>query len=140
MAQQQKLAGSGTPNSWPRIVVALVLAVLGIAWLAVYLAVGRDTQKLPWMFDLGNWNWLIGFGLFFVGLLASAHPGTPLGRGRGVMVGMLGSFGIGLLWIVLYYVVGNNYGVPLIAQLGNYNLFVGVSFLAVGFAFATRWE
>jgi hypothetical protein len=124
----------------PRIVVALVLALLGIAWLVVYLAVGRSGSKLPWMFDLGNWNWMIGFGLFFIGLLASAHPGTPMGRGRGVLVGMLGSFLVGLLWIVLYYVVGTTSSVPLISQLGNYNLFVGVAFLAVGFAFATKWE
>ena len=42
------------------------------------------------MADLGNWNYLIGFGLFLLGLAVSAHPSTPLGRGRGVVVGMLG--------------------------------------------------
>jgi formate hydrogenlyase subunit 4 len=127
-------------NSLPRIVVVSVLAVVGIAWVAVYLAAGRNGTSIPWMFDLGNWNWLIGFGLFFVGLTASANPGTPMGRGRGVLVGMLGSFLIGLVWIVLYYVTGSSGQVPLINELGNYNLFVGVAFLAVGFAFATKWE
>ena len=51
------------------------------------------------MGDLGNWNYLIGFGLFLLGLAISAHPSTPLGRGRGVVVGMLGCFLVGLLWI-----------------------------------------
>ena len=39
------------------------------------------------MADLGDWNYLIGFGLIFLGLALSAHPSTPLGRGRAVPVG-----------------------------------------------------
>ena len=58
------------------------------------------------MADLGRWNYLIGFGLIFLGLAVAANPGTPLGRGRGVVVGMLGCFLIGLVWIVVYYVTG----------------------------------
>ena len=39
------------------------------------------------MGDLGRWNYLIGFLLIFAGLAFAAHPSTPLGRGRGVVVG-----------------------------------------------------
>ena len=60
------------------------------------------------MADLKNWNYLIGFGLFFLGLIIAAHPSTPLGRGRGVVIGMLGCFLIGLLWICVYYVFSND--------------------------------
>jgi hypothetical protein len=43
------------------------------------------------MADLGNWNYAIGFGLLFTGLVVSATPLHPLGRGRGVVVAMLGA-------------------------------------------------
>ena len=46
-----------------------------------------------------NWNYVGGFALIFLGLALMAHPSTPLGRGRGVVVGMLGCFLIGLVWI-----------------------------------------
>ena len=37
----------------------------------------------------------------FLGLVLAAHPSTPLGRGRGVVVGMLGCFLLGLAcWLV----------------------------------------
>lgn len=140
MVQQSKLTRSGHQNSWVRIIIAAALAAIGIAWIVVYLVVGSNQQKLPWMYDLANWNWVIGFGLFFIGLIVASNPGTPLGRGRGVLVGMLGSFLLGLAWIVLYYVAGSSGKVPLVTELGNYNLGVGIAFLAVGFVFATKWE
>ena len=43
-----------------------------------------------------------------LGLVVSAHPSTPLGRGRGVVVGMLGCFLIGLLWICTFYVFSDD--------------------------------
>ncbi len=93
------------------------------------------------MGDLEKWNYVIGFGAIFVGLIIAAHPSTPLGRGRGVVVGMLGCFLIGLLWICTYYVFSNDLDdVPVFNDLGQYNLLVGIGFMAVGFTFATRWE
>ena len=79
------------PVFTPRFVVAIVLAVLGIAWIAYYyLAVRVDPTVIPapkpgnpaFMADLEKWNYLIGFGAILVGLAISAHPSTPLGRGR----------------------------------------------------------
>jgi hypothetical protein len=90
--------------------------------------------------ELGDRNWLIGFGLFFLGLALAARRSSPLGRGRGVVVGMMACFLVGLLWIVVYYVTSQDAAVPLIRDLGNYNLFVGISFMAVGFVYATHWE
>lgn len=123
-----------------RTAVAALLVVVGIAWMAVYLNVAQDGTALTWMTDLGRWNFLIGFGLLFAGLAFAAHPSTPLGRGRGVVVGMLGCFLLGLLWIVVYYVTGQDLTVPLVKNLGQYNLVVGIGFMAVGFMYATRWE
>lgn len=128
--------------------LCLVLALLGIAWLVVYtvaaapddLGVSPTKGAMGQMADLGHWNYVIGFGLLFLGLALAAHPSTPLGRGRGVVVGMLGSFLVGLVWIVLYYVTGSVADVPLITDLAQYNLIVGIGFFAVGFVYATHWE
>ena len=134
-----------------RSIVALVLVVLGITWVAYYyVAVRADPNAFPaadpgdpaFMADLGDWNYAIGFGLFMVGLFVAAHPSTPLGRNRGVVVTMLTCFLVGLVWICTYYVLtGQNLDeVPVFNDLGQYNLLVGIAFMAVGFAYATRWE
>jgi drug/metabolite transporter (DMT)-like permease len=139
------------PIFTPRFVVAVLLVVLGIAWMAYYYIVVRvDPSAFPapepgkpsFMADLENWNYLIGFGLIFVGLVVAAHPSTPLGRNRGVVITMLTCFILGLLWICTYYVfTGNNLDkIPVFNDLGQYNLLVGIGFMAVGFSYATRWE
>jgi hypothetical protein len=123
-----------------RTVLSAVLALAGIAWILYYtIAVAGDGRPAA-VGDLGDWNYLICFGLLFVGLVLAAHPATPLGRGRGVVVGMLGCFLLGLIWIVVYYVTNQDLSLPLIRELGNYNLLVGIGFMAVGFVYATRWE
>jgi hypothetical protein len=142
------------PLVTPRFLIAVLLMAAGIAWIAYYYVGvrapdGFDKETFEplaatgpaFMQDLGDWNYLIGFGAFFVGLIAAAHPSTPLGRGRGVVVGMLGCFIIGLVWICTYYVISDDpSNVPIFNDLGQKNLFVGISFMAVGFTFATRWE
>lgn len=142
------------PVVTPRAIVALLLIVLGIAWIVYYyLGVRADPGAFTktgqpvgpsgpnFMGDLEKWNYVIGFVAFFLGLIIAAHPDTPLGRGRGVVVGMLGCFLIGLLWICTYYVFSNDLSdVPVMNDLGQYNLVVGIGFMAVGFTYATRWE
>jgi hypothetical protein len=128
------------PTSVVRTGVAALVTALGVAWMALYINVAQDGDRLTWMGDLGRWNFLIGFGLLFVGLALFAHPTTPLGRGRGVVVGMLGSFLIGLVWIVVYYMAGQPTTIPVLRNLDAYNLIVGIGFMGVGFVYATRWE
>jgi len=127
-------------TSIPRTVLAFGLMALGIAWMAVYINVAQDGQSLTQMGDLRRWNFVIGFALIFVGMIASAAPTTPLGRGRGVVVGMLGCFLIGLIWICVYYIAGPDNSIPVLRNLDQYNLIVGISFMAVGFVYATKWE
>jgi hypothetical protein len=141
---------SGGPVLSVRFAIALLLMALGIAWIVYYYLVVRvDPSQVPapqpggpaFMADLGNWNYAIGFGVFLLGLAFSAHPSTPLGRGRGVVVGMLSCFLLGLLWICTYYVVSDDpSAIPVMNDLGQYNLMLGIAFMAVGFTFATRWE
>ena len=132
-----------------RFISSLIMIAVGIAWIAVYytqvwVAPGEEAGSLgslTFMGDLDRWNFAVGFGLVFLGLIVAAHPTTPLGRGRGVVVGMLGCFLIGLAWIVTFYVFANQIdAVPLFDALGQFNLMVGIGFMAVGFAYATRWE
>ena len=149
-AKLDPLAPATGPIFTPRFIIALVAMVLGVAWMAYYYIVVRvDPSEFPtpdpgspaFMHDLGNWNYLIGFGLILLGLVVSAHPSTPLGRGRGVVVGMLACFLIGLLWICTFYVFSDDISsIPVFNDLGQKNLFVGIGFMAVGFTFATRWE
>jgi hypothetical protein len=133
----------------PRFVIALVLILAGIGWLVFYYVQARGNplafppvEGSPKVVaDLGLWNYAIGFGLLMLGLMISAHPSTPLGRGRGVVVGMLGCFIIGLLWICTFYIFSDDLSVlPVFNDLGQWNLVVGIAFMAVGFSFATKWE
>lgn len=133
-------ADVGPTTSWVRVGLAALLAAAGIAWVVYYLLEVYDDGTPAWIGQLGAWNWVIGFGLILLALTIAAHKSTPLGRGRGVVVGMLGSFLLGLLWIVVYYVTSQDASVPLIRELGNYNLLVGIGFMAVGFVYATKWE
>ncbi|HEX7739874.1 MAG TPA: cell division protein CrgA [Marmoricola sp.] len=143
-----KLSTSGYPTSITRCAIALLLVIVGIAWLIVYYHSARDlygtkhvAHTLSWMTDLKRWNYVIGFGLILIGMMVSAHPKTPVGRGRGVVIGMLFSFLFGLLYVVVYYFLGDNLTkVPVMNDLNQYNLLVGVGFMAVGFSFATKWE
>ena len=133
----------------PRFVIALVLILAGIGWLVFYYVQARGN---PLAFppvegtpkasaDHGDWNYLIGCGLLLAGLMVSAHPSTPLGRGRGVVVGMLGCFLIGLVWICTFYIFSDDLSnLPIFNDLGQWNLVVGIAFMAVGFSFATKWE
>lgn len=146
-ARRPTLTVSGYETSIVRCAIALGLAGVGIAWIVVYAFVARvdpfakpSSSPMPWMAELGNWNYLIGFGLLMIGLTVAANKLTPLGRGRGVVVGMLGCFLIGLIWIVVFYFVGSDFSIPVMRDLGQLNLVVGIAFMAVGFTFATKWE
>lgn len=133
------------PRFSVRFVVSLAAIAAGIAWIAYfYLAVRGENGEAgspAAIADLGNWNYLIGFGAVFLGLILAAHPSTPLGRGNGVVVGMLGCFLVGLVWICLFYIFSDDLSdLPVFNDLGQKNLFVGIGFMAVGFAYATKWE
>lgn len=145
----------GYTTSWVRVAIASLIAIVGIAWIVVYelaaekhamgvlnkAATGVVHTSLPWMADMKNWNFLIGFGLILLGLMVAAHKSTPLGRGRGVVVGMLFCFLFGLAWVVTYYMAASSINsIPVMKDLNQYNLLVGVAFMAVGFSFATKWE
>lgn len=147
--QRDFLAPDSEPWLTRRTVIAALLVIGGIAWITYYyVAVRVDPTALDaaagkpaFMADLKNYNYLIGFGALLLGLVVSAHPSTPMGRGRGVVIGMLGCFLLGLVWICTFYVISDDLSrLPVFDDLGQFNLVVGIGFMAVGFSFATRWE
>lgn len=151
----QSLDATREPVLTARFALAIVLLALGLAWLFYYYFgvhpkqhgytgyTAADWRGLKPLRHLRDWNYLIAFGLFFLGLLVAAHPDTPLGRGRAVAPMMIGCFVIGLAWICVYYVTsGASYWhkICIFNDLNQKNLIVGIAWMAVGFAYATRWE
>ena len=54
---------------------------------------------------------------------------------------MLALFGIGVLWLVVFYITqGGMGGLPYAGDIGNWNLLVGFGFIIVGFALSTQWR
>ncbi|WP_328989670.1 cell division protein CrgA [Kribbella sp. NBC_01245] len=50
---------------------------------------------------------------------------------------MLGAWVLGLAWLVVFYVAGSD--VPLMKDLGNWNLLIGMGLIALGFVVSTQW-
>ena len=50
---------------------------------------------------------------------------------------MLASWLIGLIWLVVFYVAGQD--IPVIRDLGNWNLLIGMGLIAVGVVISTPW-
>ena len=53
---------------------------------------------------------------------------------------MLVLFGIGVLWLVVYYIAPDFGGLPIASDLGGKNVFVGFGFIVAGFALSTQWR
>lgn len=45
---------------------------------------------------------------------------------------------VGLLWIVTFYVAGRD--IPVMDDLGNWNLLIGMALIVAGFMVFTRWK
>ncbi|UPK75096.1 cell division protein CrgA [Nocardioidaceae bacterium SCSIO 66511] len=76
------------------------------------------------------------------GKTRSTRPVKPQKIGnRWAAPAMLACAGIGLLWIVLYYVFANRDNpIPLMSDLGDWNLIVGMAFIVAAFGFSMKWE
>jgi len=54
---------------------------------------------------------------------------------------MLALFGLGVLWLVVFYITqGGMGGLPRVSEIGNWNLLVGFGFIIAGFALSTQWR
>ncbi len=128
-----------------RFIIAIVVAAVGIAWIAYYYAGVRDlshhAKGIEPFKGLKGWNYLIGFLLLGIGLVIASDKSTPLGRGKGLVATLLTCFLIGLVWICIYYIWNTDLNkIWVFNDLDQKNLLVGIGFMAVGFAYATKWE
>ena len=54
---------------------------------------------------------------------------------------MLTLFGIGVLWLVVFYITqGGMGGLPYASDWENWNLLVGFGFIIAGFGLSTQWR
>ena len=51
---------------------------------------------------------------------------------------MLAMFGIGILWLVVFYLANGE--MPVLESLGNGHLLVGFGFIVLGFVLSTQWR
>lgn len=51
---------------------------------------------------------------------------------------MLTLFLIGIIWLVVFYLVGED--MPVVGDLGNNNLLIGFGFIIAGFGLSTQWR
>jgi hypothetical protein len=51
---------------------------------------------------------------------------------------MLALMLIGVAWLVVFYMASTS--MPLVGDLGNYNLLIGFGFIVAGFAMSTQWR
>ena len=55
-----------SPRWYAPLMVALML--IGLLWVVVYYVAG---DRIPFMVDLGSWNFAVGFGFMIAGLVMS---------------------------------------------------------------------
>jgi hypothetical protein len=65
-------------------------------------------------------------------------PKGPSGGGRWVVPTMLTLLIVGLLWIVVFYLAGEQ--IPGMADLGYWNLAIGMGMILLGLITAMKWE
>jgi len=66
-----------------------------------------------------------------------AQAAIPKTSPRWLVPTMLACFLLGLLWIVLYYLVPD---MPVMSDLGHWNMLIGFGLIMVGFGLSTKWR
>jgi hypothetical protein len=68
----------------------------------------------------------------------AATEGESGPSGRWLPITFVTLMVVGLVWLILFYVAGSS--IPLISDLGNWNIAVGMGLIVGGFILMTRWE
>lgn len=132
--------------------LAVLGTVVGIVFVVFYFIAEKADKHIAFISTLGTWNLLVAAIALIVAVLAfrkaratAFHPqSAPHTRALGnrwAAPAMIGSALIGLVWIVVFYVTnGTTADVPIITDLGNWNLVIGMGFIVGAFGFAMKWE
>lgn len=66
------------------------------------------------------------------------RPAAARATKRWAAPAMLTCWLLGLIWVVVFYIAGDK--LPVMSDLGGWNIVVGMAVIALGFLFATQWE
>lgn len=66
------------------------------------------------------------------------RPAAARATKRWAAPAMLTCWLLGLIWVVVFYIAGDQ--LPVMSDLGGWNIVVGMAVIALGFVFATQWE
>lgn len=120
-----------------------LLIVLGAGWLiASFLDAFEGVRYLG---AAGPWHAVAGFTAVFLGVGATwaqrdGGGATQIGN-RWAAPMMVASGVIGLIWIVLFYMTAEaDASIPVLSDLGNWNIVVGMGYIVLAFVFSTKWE
>ena len=69
---------------------------------------------------------------------AAKSAKLPGAAGRWIAPTALVLLGLGLAWIVVFYLAGND--IPVMKSLDNWNLLIGMGLITSGFVVLTRWK
>ncbi len=133
--------------------LAVVLLLLAVGWFVatIFATTANDFPKVgevPVLFGIGRWNYAIAVALGLAAMSVAdrtrpppqpGEPGKVMNRWAGPA--MVTSAVIGLLWIVVFYVVGGtDTTIPFYSDLGQWNIVIGMGFILAAFGFAMKWE
>jgi hypothetical protein len=68
---------------------------------------------------------------------AASRKPVRVGGRRWIAPAMCTLWILGLAWIVVFYLAPD---LPIMEDIGNWNLVIGMGFIGAGFVFATKWE
>ncbi len=132
------------------LAAALLLVAIGWAVATVFATTTNDFPKvgeIPGLFGIGKWNYAIAAALAFVAMSVAdrtrpaPEPGKQTLANRWAGPAMVTSAIVGLLWIVVFYVVGGtDKTIPVYSDLGQWNIVIGMGFILAAFGFAMKWE
>ena len=150
--KQQKEPTRAPLGGWKHpLAVALLLLAVGWFVATIFATTANDFPKVgevPVLFGIGRWNYAIVVALGLAAMSVAdrtrpppqpGEPGKVVNRWAGPA--MVTSAIIGLLWIVVFYVVGGtDTTIPFYSDLGQWNIVIGMGFILAAFGFAMKWE
>ena len=132
------------------LAAALLLVAIGWALATFFATTTRDfpqVGEIPVLFGIGKWNYTIAAALGFAAMSVAdrtrpaPEPGKQTVINRWAGPAMVTSAIIGLLWIVVFYVVGGtDTTIPVYSDLGQWNIVIGMGFILAAFGFAMKWQ
>ena len=127
----------------PRLLIGPAVIVLGFVAMIGQLWGGLD--EVAGFSQIGPWLFVIGLVLVVIGillvLLERDRNTTNLVGNRWAAPMILLTGILGLVWLLLFYAFsGSSSSLPVISELGNWNMAVGMGFIIAAFGFATKWE